>query len=412
MNPRNRHNNDRKLPAYVSSTFLLLCMIFIGGIFVMRLMQINILESIGIKQTPHKGSSPIQSGEDFNILIAGLDNMPGNMPGARRADAIAVAHFSQKNNYVNFVFIPRSTRVKIPGGYGMQRINSAYALGGSTLLQSTVEGFLGIKINYHYMLDLRGFVTIVDAFGGLDVYVEKNMKYTDRSQNLSIDLKKGQQHLDGEGAMEYALFRHDAASDLGRIQRQQNLIRSFNYKMAEELRSGNIVKDVARILKAIENNKGSEIIETDLSKDDILRLAAFYNSSLWRNTNSYTMPGTNQLINGADYLVPDAGEMPYLIGGALKGGYHPDNREVKIEVLNGCRTSNNAGAYSDRLKYYGFDIINEGTADKLDYKNTILLVQHKTSFDKAVARLLDAKIVNKPDSHAAADMMVILGCNK
>ena len=74
---------------------------------------------------------------------------------------------------------------------------------------------------------------IVDAMGGVDVYVEKPMHYNDYSGDLHINFTKGDHHLDGQKAVEYLRFRHDALGDIGRTQRQQWLLRSILTKLKQ-----------------------------------------------------------------------------------------------------------------------------------------------------------------------------------
>jgi cell division protein FtsZ len=68
---------------------------------------------------------------------------------------------------------------------------------------------------------------LVDALGGVTVYVPKDMKYQDDSQHLYINLKEGKQHLDGDKTLQLLRFRKDNLGDIGRIQRQQMVTRAL-----------------------------------------------------------------------------------------------------------------------------------------------------------------------------------------
>lgn len=407
-----RRNTGHKWYVYVLVTFSSLCLMLAALFVALQFAGVDPWKFIGVhKDKPGVKDDSIFKREDFNVLIAGLDG-EGDQ---RRSDSIVLAHVSQKNNYINFVFIPRDLRVPIPG-YGLQKINAAYALGGEQLMAQTLSDLFGVKIDYYYIFDTNGFVTIIDAIGGLDVYVEKNMYYTDRSQDLYIDLKKGMQHLDGRQVMHYARFRHDAEGDFGRIKRQRKLITILNKHMYEELKSGRIIEDVTNILNRITDearkNSRFEIIETNLGFDQMLQLGKAYNAEMKKNTNSYMVPGVPQMIGGGSYVIADTTELPYMVGGALNGGYHPDNKEVKIEVLNGCRAKTIADTYARRLEYYGFDIIREDNADNFDYRSTVIKVHRDTPFAKAIGELLDAEIVSDPDPGSIADISVVIGRDK
>ncbi len=115
------------------------------------------------------------------------------------------------------------------------------------------------------MVPVAVAVVIVAPLVGLErvtVYVPKDMKYQDFSQHLYIDLKKGEQHLNGEKFLQFARFRYDANGDIGRIQRQQQLMRSL---VEQTLKPATLLK-IPDIIEVIRNN-----IDTNLSLEDEIR---------------------------------------------------------------------------------------------------------------------------------------------
>ncbi|MDD4722947.1 MAG: LCP family protein, partial [Acidaminococcaceae bacterium] len=163
-----------------------------------------------------------------NIVVMGVDKREGDVG---RSDTLFVVMFDAKNNHASLLSIPRDTMVKIPQN-GWDKINHAYAYGGHKMTSQTVEEFLGIRINNYVIIDFKGFVRIIDAIGGIDIDVEKNMHYTDPydDDGLVINLNKGWQHLDGKKAIEYVRYR-DEEGDIGRIKRQQKFIASVYHKI-------------------------------------------------------------------------------------------------------------------------------------------------------------------------------------
>jgi len=129
-----------------------------------------------------------------------------------------VATIDEATKSVSLLSVPRDTRVKIPG-HGWDKINHAYANGGSQLSQKAVENLLGIPIDYYVTIDFAGFYKIVDAVGGVDVDVEKRMYYEDPYDELVIDIQPGMQHMNGKTAIQYVRYR-DSEGDIGRIERQ------------------------------------------------------------------------------------------------------------------------------------------------------------------------------------------------
>jgi LCP family protein required for cell wall assembly len=204
--------------------------------------------------------------ERVNILLMGGDERGLRKGEVARSDSMMVASFDPVTKKAHLFSILRDTYVDIPG-YKNNRINTAITLGGPNLAMKTVGNLLGLDIQYYVYVDFQGFIKLVDAIGGVDFYVEKDMHYTDAADGhvYDIDLKKGQQHLDGEHALQYVRFRHDAMSDFTRTERQ----RAFLKAVADKLKNGWNLMKLPEIL-----NKVNPYIETNLSANDMLKLAS------------------------------------------------------------------------------------------------------------------------------------------
>ena len=162
--------------------------------------------------------------------------------------------------------ILRDTYVNIPG-HGKGRLNSAFAYGGIELTRQTISDLLDLPIHKYVYTDFVGFIALVDAIGGVDIEVEKDMYYTSKADKhmYDIDLKQGLRHLDGKMAAQYVRFRHDAKSDFGRTERQRILMTEVAKKMQT---TGSLIK-LPSILDSI-----APYIETDLSPKEMLKLMA------------------------------------------------------------------------------------------------------------------------------------------
>jgi len=158
--------------------------------------------------------------DKLTFILLGYDEVD---EFAHRSDTLMVGAVDFYARKVRIIAIPRDTLVYIPR-YSFQKINAAYSFGGSDLVKRTIEGFTGVPVDYTVAVNYRGFVEMVDALGGVDITVERAMNYDDRRGNVHIHIDAGDHHMDGEMALNYARFRHDASGDLGRIQRQQGLM--------------------------------------------------------------------------------------------------------------------------------------------------------------------------------------------
>ena len=170
-----------------------------------------------------------------NILFLGVDasGNPNDLWTGTRTDTIILVNIDPRTKSVNALSIPRDSKVYLPGDNGVNKINAAHAIGGIEMTKRTIEDTLGVHIDRYIMVHDDAVKEIVNAMDGLDVYVEKPMHYNDNAGHLHINFNKGDHHLDGQQAVEYLRFRHDALGDIGRTQRQQWLLRSLLTKMKQ-----------------------------------------------------------------------------------------------------------------------------------------------------------------------------------
>jgi LCP family protein required for cell wall assembly len=121
------------------------------------------------------------------------------------------------------VSVPRDSVVDIPGR-GENRINAAYAFGGAALLVETLESATGVAIDDYVEIGFGGFASIVDALGGVEMCLDEAIQ----DDKAHIDLPAGCQTLDGPNALGFARARDfDPTADLGRVERQRELIGSI-----------------------------------------------------------------------------------------------------------------------------------------------------------------------------------------
>ncbi len=181
-----------------------------------------------------KGADSIQRNKNsYNVLVVGKDRVGSN------TDVIMVVNFNSSTQKINVLQIPRDTYVEDPINVGQsKRINAIYAFAymknsrsmshsdasheSVKYLEGTIEDTFGITIDNYFMIDLNGFVKIIDSIGGVKVDVPFDMYYNDNAQNLHIDLKKGLQTLDGNQSEQFVRFRNTyVLGDLGRVSAQK-----------------------------------------------------------------------------------------------------------------------------------------------------------------------------------------------
>jgi len=160
-----------------------------------------------------------------NFLIVGSDSRDPDTSGSR-TDTIILAHLPADRSGVQMISIPRDTWVQVPdpdGGDGRQdKINSAYATGGTPLLVQTVEAFTGVRIDHVVLIDFAGFAEIIDAVGGIELAVDESFTSVHPPYR---QFTAGLQQMDGDTALDYARQRKQFADgDFTRVRHQQEII--------------------------------------------------------------------------------------------------------------------------------------------------------------------------------------------
>jgi len=215
------------------------------------------------------------------IVLFGLDS--AGLPA--HSDTIMLMHFDAKKHKINQLSIPRDTLVDVPG-YGQAKLTEAMWYGGPSLALKTVKQYTGIPINHVMTVSFQGFPRLVNAVGGIDMYVPDTVTTgagpgVAGSTQRVVTFKKGMHHFDGKNAMLYVRIRHAyAEGDFTRAQRQQAFVQAIQKKLVQPR---NIFK-LPEIGKHFMSG-----VATDLTTNQILELAYLK----WRSSG-----GTKQVMKG------------------------------------------------------------------------------------------------------------------
>jgi LCP family protein required for cell wall assembly len=305
----------------------------------------KMLGSITTKSTSNNGESfqppKWEGNQRINVLLLGGDSRGMKKNEVPRSDSLIVASIDPITKKAYLFSIMRDTYVKIPGA-GEDRINSALAIGGPNLAMRTVGDLLGIPIQYYVYTDFKGFIALVDSIDGIDMDVEKDMKYSDSEDGheYDINLKKGYQHLDGKMALQYVRFRHDALSDFARTERQRNFLQAIVKKMQTTL---SIIR-IPRILSSID-----PYIETNLSTTDMIKLGSLGYEAKTEGMVSQQIPPSELLIEkkvgGADVISVNRDKLQVFIQ-ALFDGRNQDASGKENTNGSGTGAGSNTGGSS------------------------------------------------------------------
>ncbi|MGM9603887.1 MAG: LCP family protein [Faecousia sp.] len=286
-----------------------------------------------------------ESGKIVSFLIIGQDSREGEE--AKLADAIMMMTLNKETKTLVMTSFLRDSYVKLPENYrghtcGWNRINTSYALGYSwygtagamEMLNLTLENNYGVKVDGNIEIDFYAFIDLVDAIGGVDIYLEgeeytKMLEYQDLYNehyewlelNKHVDLHEGMNTLNGDMALAYARERHVnyGDSDMNRTNRQRKVIASLLDKVTKmsPLEVNNLVNMVlGRVITDI---------STDEMKVYIKELVPYLFDDLKLVSQQIPADGTywGEMV-----------ELPDGLSGVLKIDFE-QNKKILQSVLNG-----------------------------------------------------------------------------
>ncbi len=255
----------------------------------------------------------------LNLLILGYQ------ADEATTDTIIVAHLDVGRRTATLVSIPRDTWVSVPRA-GFTKINAAFAFGGAHVTAKVASKLLGgIPIDAIVALQPEGAAALVNAMGGLDVNVDEAMDYDDNNGGLHVHLQKGRQHLTGSQVAGYVRFRHDLASDFGRVRRQQQVLKLIMNQLSEPQNWAKL----PAIMKLARKQ-----VNTTLSNAQLVSLLTVYRNVPDENVRSFTLPSKLGWVGDASVVFADP-RWAKLIGTVLFGHRDPPQDEVLVANATG-----------------------------------------------------------------------------
>lgn len=292
-----------------------------------------------------------------NILFLGVDasNNPNDLWTGTRTDTIILVNIDPKTKSVNALSIPRDSKVYLPGDNGVNKINAAHAIGGIEMTKRTIEDTLGVHIDRYIMVHDSAVKEIVDAMDGLDIYVEKPMHYNDYSGNLHINFSKGDHHLDGQQAVEYLRFRHDALGDIGRTQRQQWLLRSLLNKLKQPATITKI-PDIISVAK--------KYVKTDMSYYEMSQYAALAKHIDMDKIEIAMLPGAPNQKGYISYWILDPEKTQEVVNRVIYRDKEQFDEAVPMTAAVLASETSRGEQMAENLKTAGIDVKCTGRATR------------------------------------------------
>jgi LCP family protein required for cell wall assembly len=374
------------------------------------------------------------------ILLLGIDydydNKDQEMSANSRADTIKAVALNLPgpglpNGSVSLLSVPRDTDVMMPNGHE-NKINAAYGgFNGNTRMaahnqERVVATFLGLPGFDRYLtLRINATKELVDAIGGIDVVPDETMNYDDSWGHLHIHFIGGKKyHMNGEQAVSYSRFRHDACSDPCRIKRQDQVIKLAVTKLKNE--KFNDLLHINALIDVVRRN-----VYTDLSAQEMLSLAwAFQHIDASKiDTQQVPYVADKDLACCGSVLIADDAVKNTLVKKMFLDSSLPgapidaravaaiDPSKIEVDVENGTGIRGQGAKLADALRKVGFKVSGVSNANSFGYDATEIRV-HSAATPLAGERvrtalaLKTAKVQPDPSAGgvaAASDVTVIVG---
>lgn len=273
-------------------------------------------------------AEPKSAEEPFYTLILGSDTREEGAGG--RSDTIILARIAPETKQVSLVSIPRDTQVQIEG-HGTQKINAAYAFGGTSGAITAVSKLADVPISHVVEVDFSGFKEIVDALGGVTVNVPDNTYYD------GISIPPGKQTLNGDQALVFVRCRKSYASgDYQRAENQRQLIGAIVKKTL----SSSVI-EMTGIIDSI-----TKAVATDMSVTDILALANELRGMDTKDMITCVMPSHTGSQDGISYVFVEEPEWSEMMAIINEGG-DPNDTKKKKKSSSSSSSSKNKSSSSD-----------------------------------------------------------------
>lgn len=214
--------------------------------------------------------------EPFTILISGNDSY-GGLTSNSRSDSNMLLTINPNTHTVLMTSIPRDYYEEINCGdtdsglacpEGEKDKLTHSGIYGIDTTEKTIENFLDITINYNVRVNFSSLTNLVDALGGIDVYIEEGLAVDRFNADWSLEgVEEGWNHLDGKRALAFARERYAYTDgDAQRVKNQQIVIEAMINKIASPSMIGNF----GNFMDAL-----SGAFETNMTSDEILSLVRY-----------------------------------------------------------------------------------------------------------------------------------------
>lgn len=405
----------------------ILCLVIIWGI-------VSVVNKIKDNGGGLSGTLATILGEDkesmenlkpIQVLIMGISGVDDY----KLADTIMVASYNPKTQEASLMSIPRDTYVgkkdrktATQNYIASYKINTVFRSGTKTQdAIDRINDLTGLKLENYVIIDTKALIKLVDAIGGVTFNVPIDMYYTeDTEQNLYIDLKAGEQLIDGAKAEQLLRFRHNndgstypssyGQQDLGRMRTQREFIMAT---LKQTLKVQNIFK-LKQIIDVMNEN-----VTTNM---DLASLKSYVPAAVKFDANNIKtgmVPGDTEMCNRVSIYVANKTKTKELVAELFPEESEDSNSQedtdtntrnnVKIEVLNGSGKSSALNEVVSKFKNAGYTVSKQGTTNETKKTTITNRTNQDSTTTEEIKELMGAGTVSKGTNNSNVDITIVIG---
>ena len=294
---KNKKNKRRNIIIYAISIILAIIVVIVGGAYIYINKTLNKVEKVEVN-TDNIGLNT-ETKEEFkeirNIALLGIDSRDDDLVG--RSDSIMILTLDNVHEKIKLTSIMRDSYVNIEG-YGMDKINHAYAYGGPELALKTLNENFDLNISEVMVVNFNSLINIIDKIGGVNINIIE-----EEIPHISGIASSGEQLLNGNQALAYSRIRYASGGDYKRTERQRTVVNAIFNK----LRNTPLTKYPDLV------NDFLPYVQTNMSANKLLGLGDEFSSLSMKGLEQERFPrdgeGEGKMIDGIYYLTFDLQNM-------------------------------------------------------------------------------------------------------